>query len=353
MRTKTLQEQFNLINEGKGHKDVFLKEAKRMFPNKFRNAATFEEASKKLLHENVISIPAIGNYTSHEASWESAFKNFIAEEAKAVEKKPSKEVEEAEEKAYDTEDVKEVNNQIFDQYMKGLQFESTQAPDKTLEEVKAIVEKNLAKNPLHYMQEAAFGLEGVGYEEMPTSKSDQMVPVKESSVPSLGELLNEIEEGEGAYEYEKGKKAGEEIEKKKMKKSAKKESIETKLAEIEKQGKIVTMEAQMDALDELIASKSQRVEMIGEDENLAELVDKKKMKAMQKEISLLEKRKEKMGKMYEKMAGKAYAKKEVVDEMDAVKWDMQNGASMDTAPRKVGPGNVDGPAASSEQSKNA
>jgi valyl-tRNA synthetase len=203
------------------------------------------------------------------------------------------------------------------------------------------------------MQEAAFGLEGVGYEEMPTSKSDQMVPVKESSVPSLGELLNEIEEGEGAYEYEKGKKAGEEIEKKKMKKSAKKESIETKLAEIEKQGKIVTMEAQMDALDELIASKSQRVEMIGEDENLAELVDKKKMKAMQKEISLLEKRKEKMGKMYEKMAGKAYAKKEVVDEMDAVKWDMQNGASMDTAPRKVGPGNVDGPAASSEQSKNA
>jgi len=47
----------------------------------------------------------------------------------------------------------------------------------------------------------------------------------------------------------------------------------------------------MDALDELISSKQQRVEMIGEDESLSELVDKKKMKAMQKEITLLEKRK--------------------------------------------------------------
>ena len=332
MRTKTLQEQFNLINEGKGHKGVFLNEAKRMFPNKIRNAATYEEASAKLLNENVISIPAIGNYTRNEDPWASAFKNFIAEEAKAEEKKPSKEVEEAAEKAYDAEDVKESNNQIFDQYMNGLQFESTQAPDKTLEEIKTIVEKNLAKNPLHYMEEAAFGVEGIGYEEMPTSKSDQMVPVKESHVPSLSELLMEIEEGEAAYEYEKGKEAGEKEEKKKMKKSVKKESVDSKLAEIEKAGKIVTMEAQMDALDELISSKQQRVEMIGEDESLSELVDKKKMKAMQKEITLLEKRKAKMEKVYEKMAGKKYQKKEMVDEMDAQSWDEKNGSSLDVAP---------------------
>lgn len=352
MRTKTLQEQFNLINEGKGHKDVFLKEAKRMFPNKIRNAATYEEASNKLLHENVISIPAVGNYVSHEASWESAFKNFIAEEAKAEEKKPSKEVEEAAEKAYNTEDVKESNNQIFDQYMKGLQFESTQAPDKTLEEVKAIVEKNLEKNPLHYMEEAAFGLEGVGYEEQKVEENsgdtfggsgystklkegdDEMVPVKESSVPSLSDLLSEsLIEGYGAEEYEEGKEAGEKEEKKKLaKKKVKKESVDSKLAEIEKQGKIVTMEAQMDALDELIASKTQRVEMVNEDDDLAELADKKKIKAMQKEIKLLEKRKAKMEKVYEKMAGKKYVKKEMVDEMDAESWDQKNGASAELAP---------------------
>ena len=39
------------------------------------------------------------------------------------------------------------------------------------------------------------------------------------------------------------------------------------------------------------------------------------MKAMQKEVKVLEKRKAKMEKMYEKMAGKKYQKEEVVDEM--------------------------------------
>ena len=34
---KTLQEQYNLIKEGKGHKDVFMKSALRQFPNLFNN----------------------------------------------------------------------------------------------------------------------------------------------------------------------------------------------------------------------------------------------------------------------------------------------------------------------------
>ena len=32
MKTKTLQEQYNLIKEGKGNKEIFLKEAKLQFP---------------------------------------------------------------------------------------------------------------------------------------------------------------------------------------------------------------------------------------------------------------------------------------------------------------------------------
>ena len=44
---KTLQEQFNLINEGKGHKDVFLKEARSKYPDMVTNSATFDEATKK------------------------------------------------------------------------------------------------------------------------------------------------------------------------------------------------------------------------------------------------------------------------------------------------------------------
>jgi hypothetical protein len=84
---------------------------------------------------------------------------------------------------------------------------------------------------------------------------------------------------------------------------AKKPSYEKKLAEIEKQGKMVTVEAKIDALAEMIEAKTQRLTLVNEDENLAELIDKKKLKEMQKEIKLLEKTKAKMEKLYEKMGG--------------------------------------------------
>tara|TARA_B110000444_G_scaffold55638_1_gene51877 strand:- start:2009 stop:3244 length:1236 start_codon:yes stop_codon:yes gene_type:complete len=100
----------------------------------------------------------------------------------------------------------------------------------------------------------------------------------------------------------------------KKKKKMKKESIDSKLAEIGKQGENVKLEAQLDYLTDHIAEKIERVESIDEDENLKELVDKSKMKAMQKEIKLLEKRKAKMEKIYEKSCGKKYQKKEMVDE---------------------------------------
>ena len=43
---KTLQEQYNRIQKGKGSKQIFLKEAKSKFPNMITNVATFEETTK-------------------------------------------------------------------------------------------------------------------------------------------------------------------------------------------------------------------------------------------------------------------------------------------------------------------
>lgn len=135
--------------------------------------------------------------------------------------------------------------------------------------------------------------------------------------------------------------------KKAMGKKPKKESIETKLAEIGKAGEITKMEAQLEFLHNHINEKIDRLSSINEDENLRELVDKKKMKDMQKEIKLLEKRKGKMEKMYEKMAGKKYQQTEVVDEaeeieeMDAVSYNEKNNPTRSKAvgerdPKKVG-----------------
>jgi len=51
---RTLTEQYRLIKEDKGHKGVFLKEAKKLFPNLIRQGATYNEASKILKQKNII-----------------------------------------------------------------------------------------------------------------------------------------------------------------------------------------------------------------------------------------------------------------------------------------------------------
>jgi len=106
--------------------------------------------------------------------------------------------------------------------------------------------------------------------------------------------------------------------KKAKKKKVKKESIDSRLAEIGKEAETVKLEAQLDFLHDHIAEKVNRVDSINEDDNLKELIDKTKMKQMQKEIKELEKKKAKMEKIYEKSCGKKYSKKEMVDETEEV-----------------------------------
>ena len=93
----------------------------------------------------------------------------------------------------------------------------------------------------------------------------------------------------------------------------KKMSYMAELAEIDKQSAIVAMEAKIDKLAEMIEAKNTRLSMVSEDENLSELIDKQRVREMQKEIKILEKEKSKMEKMYEKMGAK---KKEMVDEVE-------------------------------------
>ncbi len=124
------------------------------------------------------------------------------------------------------------------------------------------------------------------------------------------------------------------------KKKVKKESIDSKLAEIGKEAEKVKMEAQLDFLHDHIDEKVNRVNSIQEDENLSELIDKSKMKQMQREIKDLERRKAKMERIYEKSCGSKYSKKEMVDEMDAVSFNDKNNPTQGPAgerdPKKVG-----------------
>ena len=257
--------------------------------------------------------------------------NLVAEEAKAVEKKPTKEVTDMETAGYDYKDENDINNMNFEEFLRGYytEMKNPKNADKTEQELKDIVKKNLEKNPLFYVEDAQFGLEGIGYkEELPGLGKGKMIKdagkgggygeatkkdypegevgtgyleIKENKVISLVDLMESMPLGEKAPSKPKAKKV-------------KKETTDSKLSEIEKNGKIATLEMQIEALEEIISSKNERLSMVSEDESLSELVDKKKMKEMQKEIKLLEKRKAGIEKLYEKMCGKSYTKKEIVDE---------------------------------------
>lgn len=175
---RTLQDQYLLIKEGKGHKDVFMKEAKTQFPGLIRNAATFNEIAtvlkdKNIINENIVGLEPINQLPgTKKESFETAFENFLkeakkkeVEDEKAEVKKTSKQVEEDLSKMYDKEDSKNPDNLIFDQIMKGYytEMKDPKNADKTMEELKAIVLKNLEKNPIYYTENGQFGVKDLGY----------------------------------------------------------------------------------------------------------------------------------------------------------------------------------------------
>ena len=429
---KSLQEQYNLITEGKGHKDVFMKDAKSRYPNLLNNSLNFDNTTKILKNKGIIN-ENVGGYVdlkpitkidslSKKENWENKFKQFLnekenplqplinddkkvntkeeEEKIKADSKKVSKSVENIESRNYDYDtNVENINNVNAQELLNGVYYESKSNPELGLKELQELAIKNLAKDPLHYVKEGQFGV-GVGYEQPKTEVvdgdhaasgyseklkegSDQMEPIKESldklgaiggvvttgNANSLAAMSGEVirqmmAEDEGtnvsykdtdvALDEEKKDHDGDgdidsddylaardkAIKRSMAKKKPKKENIDTKLAEIGKAAEITKMEAQLEFLHDHIDEKINRLSSIQEDENLKELVDKKKMKDMQKEIKLLEKRKAKMEKLYEKHCGKKFSRKEMVDEMDAVSWNEKNnptrGAAGERDPKKVG-----------------
>ena len=336
---KTLQEQFNLITEGKGNKNVFLKEAKRLYPNLVNNSATFNETTKILknksvLNENYIDLQPINTLESHKDVWELKYKNFLSEEAKVEEKKTTKEVEEIQDHSFDNQDWKNLDNQLGQEVLNGIYFEAKENPSKSLEDIKEIVSKNLDKDSTYYIKNAAFGVKGIGYKETELEEvsgkyaasgySDKVKEVVKESLmgdsvitsgnpnsyaSQAGAVIKQMMEEDKVEEETAAKTPKKEKSAKK-----KKESLDNDLAEIDKQAQVVALEAKLAKVDEVIEGKMSRINMVSEDENLKDLVDGKKMKAIQKEVKVLEKRKAKMEKMYEKMAGKKYQREEIVDE---------------------------------------
>ena len=331
---KTLQEQYNLIKEGKGHKGIFLKEAKRLFPNIIPNSATFNQTTKLLKQRSVISENIFPLMPSSGLNPFTTFDKFVNEEAKATEKKTTKEVEEAEIAGYDYKDPKKLDNQIFDQYLNGVRVELEKDPKLDLTGAREKVAKNLEKDPLFYMKNNAFGVEGLGYQELKNqeepkgkhkssgygdlkenkmSKSTDLKELLEEAlagIPSIGnpfmdrkkenyeskfesflaeEKKDEMEEGAyGKKMDEKKEEMEETYGKKEMKKEGRMKMPEV-LKEAERLGEMAKKKVAMEVYKKAMQERKKAM-MVSEDESLSEFINQEAIREVKKEISELEKK---------------------------------------------------------------
>ena len=160
---RTLQEQYNAIKNGNGNKAQFLKQARHLFPQYVNQYSDFDTAAGVLKSKQIISEAAGGVVGKGFNIWD--WKKILAEEVKAEEKETSKEVLDAQAHAYDNKDMKNADNVNFNEIMKGFycEMKDEKNKDKTGDELKAMVVKNLAKDPLYYTKNGEFGTKGVGY----------------------------------------------------------------------------------------------------------------------------------------------------------------------------------------------
>jgi hypothetical protein len=194
---KTLQEQFNLIQEGKGHKDMFLKSARRLFPEYITNFASYNEATNILKQRGILSEVIVGGGVSSQRAFDpfKAFNSYVNEEytvaggvgptyasqqenpikppkpmgvqnTKAIEKGLSKEVETSQkETGFEYTNKELIDNVYGEEFLEGYyaEMKDPKNVDKTIDELKEMVRKNLAKNSSYYVENAAFGIKGIGY----------------------------------------------------------------------------------------------------------------------------------------------------------------------------------------------
>ena len=364
---KSLQNQYNLIKEGKGNKELFLKEAKAQFPQYISNVQTFDQVIHSLTEKGILSETLMlgGVAQPKNQDW---FKIFN-ENVKAELKDTDKEVEEMETRGYDYKE-KNNNNISTAEMLKGyyVEMRDPKHAEKTEEEIKAIVVKNLEKDPLFYVKDGEFGVKGLGYKSehpgLPKDiygnyalgiepkvkltgkyRSSGMEPVK------LNESLTEAEEEMYVvYSYPDGKEDQKELYRKDnslrdaklragnlnimykedsdiysyMKQSeweaqygplsenkytlseAKKRAIEKDIAEIEKMGEVAAWENRIMRIQEKIDELTNKM-TVTEGDDVKEYVDRRLVKELGKDIKLLEKKKA----LYEKQ--KAKAAKKVTD----------------------------------------
>ena len=189
---KTLQEHYNAIKTGQGNKAQFVKQARLLFPEYFNQYTDFDTATNVLKSKQIISEAAGGVVAKGFSVYD--WKKILAEETKAVEKEISKEAAEANKNAFQPSDMKNSDNVNFNEIMKGFycEMKDEKNKDKTGDELKAMVVKNLAKDPLYYTKNGEFGTKGVGYTTEAPGLGEPKAPKGKHKSSGYGDLKEGI-----------------------------------------------------------------------------------------------------------------------------------------------------------------
>ena len=206
---KSLQNQYIEITEGKGHKDMFMKSARKLFPQYITNFAPYKEVVTILKQKGILS-ENIGGVVSKSAfNPFQAFNTFINEEAKAIEKKPTKAVIEKEIAGFDYKNRDNIDNVYGTSFLQGFyaEMQDPKNAEKSVDDLKEIVAKNMSKDFNYYMKNAAFGIKGLGYQtskepKAPTGKykSSGYGNLKENKLRSIISTIIKEELNEGSIE---------------------------------------------------------------------------------------------------------------------------------------------------------
>ena len=303
---KTLQQEYQLIIEGKGNKDHFLKVARNLFPEYITSGNDFNTAVHILTSKSLLSEAAGGVVTTSRKDWWAIFDANLKEAVGVKDKKeygdqnefekPAPEVAKDLESNFDNNNPDNIDNVYGQSFLMGFytEMQDEKNKDKSVYELKQIVLKNMVKNVNYYATDASFGIKGIGYTKDVVGGGDPVEPKGKYKSSGYGDIPKAKTVKEGLNE-------------------AKRPDINSQIKELEKTSQAVALESKLAAIDEAIEKRKSKLSL-AESEELAEMIDQSMVKTLNKEIKELEKHKAKTQKIYEKMTGKA--KEKVIDEDD-------------------------------------
>ena len=199
---KTLQQQYNLIKEGKVNKDDFLKSARRVFPEFISPLTNYNDAitilkGKSILHEG---IGGVATMNPNKPDWFKIFNENLAEAVGVKDKKEygdqntfekiEKEVQADLDHNFDNKDPKNIDNLYGQSFLMGYytEMKDPKNVDKTVDELKAIVAKNMAKDINYYHTNSSFGVKGIGYTKDSVGMGEPVAPKGKYKSSGYGDL---------------------------------------------------------------------------------------------------------------------------------------------------------------------